>query len=259
MLIAFIKGQSIELSDSVLVAESLNYLKAQFVFVSSDWNGLEKKAYFNQGTKSFSITLDENNIAYPIHLSAGEWFVSLVGREYKDGELVKRITTDTAKFNVKPFASGAETPFPKPTPTEFEELKANIGDLSSLLTKDKTSLVNAINEVYRRGGSGGGGGENGFSPVVDITEITGGHRVTITDADGAESFDVLNGKDYVLTNADKTEITNAVLDEIPDIPTKTSQLANDSDFVTAEYVTNAINGSLDEVEAMIDESGVLDE
>ena len=40
---------------------------------------------------------------------------------------------------------------------------------------------------------------------------------------------------------------------------KTSELENDSGFVTAEYVTAAINGSLDEIEAMIDESGVLDE
>ena len=233
MIIAFIKGQSIELSDSVIVAESLNYLKAQFVFVSSDWNGLEKKAYFSQGTKSFSITLDENNIAYPIHLSAGEWSVSLVGREYKNGELVKRITTDTAKFSVKPFASGAETPFPKPTPTEFEELKADIGDLPSLLTKDKTSLVNAINEVYRKGGSGGGG--DGFSPIIDITEIAGGHRVTITDAEGEKSFDVfdgVDGKDGIdgkngvdgytpikgvdyFTEEDKAELVTAVVDALP--------------------------------------------
>jgi hypothetical protein len=150
--------------------------------------------------------------------------------------------------------------------------------------------------VYRRGGSGGGGADR-FSPIIDITEIEGGHRVTITDAEGEKSFDVLDGvdgkdgangkdgvdgakgekgdkgdkgdkgedgadgkdgNDYILTDADKTEITNAVLDEIPEIPTKTSQLANDSNFVTAEYVTNAINGSLDEVEAMIDESGVLE-
>lgn len=40
---------------------------------------------------------------------------------------------------------------------------------------------------------------------------------------------------------------------------KTSELVNDKNFVTAEYVTAAINGSLDELEAMIDESGVLDE
>ena len=36
-------------------------------------------------------------------------------------------------------------------------------------------------------------GEDGISPVVEVTPITGGHRVTITDANGSKSFDVMNG------------------------------------------------------------------
>ena len=239
MITAFIKGQAIETTESVIVAESFNYLKAQFIFATSEWNGLEKKAYFTQGETSRPIDLDENNIAFPLHLSAGEWAVSVVGREYKNGELVERITTDTATINVRPFKTGTETPFPEPTPTEIERVEGKIGNLSDLLTRDKTSLVNAINEVYKRSGSGGGGnGTDGFSPIIDITEITGGHRITIKDAKGEKSFDVLDGvkgepftyedftpeqlealkgkdgQDYVLTSADKTEIANAVLDAL---------------------------------------------
>ncbi len=37
------------------------------------------------------------------------------------------------------------------------------------------------------------GGTDGFSPTVDVSEIEGGHRVTITDKNGEQSFDVLNG------------------------------------------------------------------
>lgn len=37
-------------------------------------------------------------------------------------------------------------------------------------------------------------GEPGFSPTVTVTDITGGHRVTITDEDGAHIFDVMNGE-----------------------------------------------------------------
>lgn len=206
MITAFIKGQALEIFESVIVAESFNYLKAQFVFTSSDWNGLEKTTYFTQGEKTHSIKLDENNIAFPIHLSAGEWEVSVVGREYANGELAERITTDTATINVKPFKKSTDTPFPEPAPTEIEALKAEIGNLPDLLTKDKTSLVNAINELCKKGGSGGGSGSDGFSPIVNITEIEGGHRVTITDAEGTKTFDVLDGKDYVLTDADKSEI-----------------------------------------------------
>lgn len=36
-------------------------------------------------------------------------------------------------------------------------------------------------------------GADGFSPVVSILPIEGGNRVTITDKDGEESFDVMNG------------------------------------------------------------------
>ena len=83
-----------------------------------------------------------------------------------------------------------------------------------------------------------GSGTAGFSPIVDITEIDGGHRISITDTKGEKTFDVLNGKDgtngtngvdgkdgekgdkgdkgdpYTLTEADKTEIANAVLDSL---------------------------------------------
>lgn len=44
-------------------------------------------------------------------------------------------------------------------------------------------------------GDPGSPGEDGFSPIITITAIEGGHRVTITDVDGTESFDVLDGKD----------------------------------------------------------------
>ena len=38
-------------------------------------------------------------------------------------------------------------------------------------------------------------GTNGVSPTVTITEIEGGNTITITDADGTQSFNVLNGAD----------------------------------------------------------------
>ena len=36
-------------------------------------------------------------------------------------------------------------------------------------------------------------GEDGYSPSITVTTIANGHRVTITDANGTQSFDVLNG------------------------------------------------------------------
>ena len=42
-------------------------------------------------------------------------------------------------------------------------------------------------------GKDGGQGIPGISPTVEITDIEGGHRVTVTDAGGAHAFDVMDG------------------------------------------------------------------
>ena len=44
-------------------------------------------------------------------------------------------------------------------------------------------------------GKDGADGADGYSPTVDVTEITGGHRVSVTDAEGTETFDVMDGED----------------------------------------------------------------
>lgn len=38
-------------------------------------------------------------------------------------------------------------------------------------------------------------GADGYSPTVTVAPITGGHEVTVTDAGGSQSFDVMDGKD----------------------------------------------------------------
>lgn len=43
-------------------------------------------------------------------------------------------------------------------------------------------------------GPKGADGTNGFSPLVSVGTITGGHQVTITDETGNNTFDVLDGK-----------------------------------------------------------------
>ena len=54
-------------------------------------------------------------------------------------------------------------------------------------------------------GKDGADGADGYSPTVTVTPITGGNRVTITDASGDHTFDVMNGSggggDAVLTAA----------------------------------------------------------
>lgn len=62
------------------------------------------------------------------------------------------------------------------TPEQLEALKGKDG-------KDGKDGVN------------GKDGVDGVSPTVAVADISGGHRVTITDAGGTKSFDVMDGKD----------------------------------------------------------------
>lgn len=141
-------------------------------------------------------------------------------------------------------------------------------------------------------------GEPGFSPIVSVEEITGGHRITITDEEGDNTFDVMNGAqgaqgepgegvpaggvtgqvlkkrsntnyDTYWTNESGTVLsvngkTGAVeldasdVGALPDdtfIPTKTSDLTNDSGFVNATQAAAAapvqsVNGQTGNVSAI---------
>jgi hypothetical protein len=44
-------------------------------------------------------------------------------------------------------------------------------------------------------GNPGSDGKDGVSPTVSVATITGGHRITVTDATGTKTFDVMDGED----------------------------------------------------------------
>ena len=125
-------------------------------------------------------------------------------------------------------------------------------------------------------GPAGVDGEDGFSPTVAVADISGGHRVTITDAEGPKTFDVMDGQDstgsgtagvtsfngrdgavtpqegdytaaMVGARADTWMPSAADVGALPSttaIPSKTSDLTNDSGFTTTEAVTAAIQAAI---------------
>ena len=84
-------------------------------------------------------------------------------------------------------------------------------------------------------------GNNGVSPILTISSISGGHRITITDADGSKSFDVkdgTNGKDAAIT---KAAIVSA-LGYTPYDPNKTK--------LDASMLTGGINSIVNNANAL---------
>ena len=97
---------------------------------------------------------------------------------------------------------------------------ANVGDLILVFAAGETytitvqTLIAAIEaaaaEIARKEAAGvnkGDPGDPGFSPTVEITAITGGHRLSITDAKGVETADILDGADGVSPTITITAIT----------------------------------------------------
>ena len=58
-----------------------------------------------------------------------------------------------------------------------------------------TYTDNTTSTFTVRNGANGSSGSDGYSPIVSVTDITGGKRITITDVNGEHAFDVMNGAD----------------------------------------------------------------
>lgn len=111
-------------------------------------------------------------------------------------------------------------------------------------------------------GDKGDPGDNGISPVISVTEIPGGHRISITDAEGTKTFDIADGSDAAVTvdsrlsdsseNPVENKVITAALSEfapvaksgsyndltdkpdIPAVPANISAFTNDVGYVAIE-------------------------
>lgn len=183
MIVGYINGQSLELHHSNVVEKSVDYLTADFQFMTNEWKGFRKWVHFSKGDIHYQIELKNDKVLKTDHLnlSSGEWDV------YIHGSLEREvITTNKAKLVVE--ATGElEGEYPEETPIPpYDAILNLIGDLKKLDTETKKNLVSAINEVLKEAEE-----NNGFQDI-DLS-------------------------DYAL----KTEI-----------PTKISNLENDSGFIT---------------------------
>ena len=130
-----------------------------------------------------------------------------------------------------------------PTPDVYAQIMELLGKISD--ESVAKAVTDALEQAKVSGEFDGEKGNDGVSPAVSVAAITGGNRVTITDAEGAKTFDVMDGaqgasgadgKDYVLTDADKQEIakTAAGLVDVPSVQPDWNQ----NDETQPDYVKN---------------------
>lgn len=169
MITGFVQGQVLKLSAPVVAADTLDYLTAQFVFRSADWNGMEKWAHFSKGDAVYDIPLTEDKIRREDHLNlgAGEWKVYVHGNRFADGKVVERITTAEDVLRVEPTGTLDGEPFP--------EMPASVTEY----------ILARLSKIEESGG---------YSPTVKLEPVEGGVRVTITDKDGTTSEVIRDGE-----------------------------------------------------------------
>lgn len=105
----------------------------------------------------------------------------------------------------------------------FEVIPTATGNTIKMTDKDGVHSFDVNNGVNGADGQNGTDGVNGndgadgFSPVVTVTDIAGGHNVAIEDKNGVKNFEVLDGKDGVQIDdetASKTSVySSAKIDE----------------------------------------------
>lgn len=116
--------------------------------------------------------------------------------------------------------------------------KGDKGDTGPKGETGETGPAGADGQPGKDGADGkdGSPGADGFSPTVSVTDITGGHRVTITDKDGDKTFDVMDGEGGTGGSAEGGGVCNCSEWEIINEVTTTEE-------VTGVTISTDLNGN----------------
>lgn len=166
----------------VVTSNSVNVYQCQFQFDGA-WDGLERTAVFQAGDNTVSTLLDGTGICVIPWEVLQDARRSLYAGVYgtKDGNIV--LPTIWAKLcEIKQGVNPGEST-QSPTPSVYEQILGNIGNLEDLDTYAKDSLVSAINELYTMGGGGGGTGNVSSPDINQILVMDRGEYDTLPSKD----------------------------------------------------------------------------
>lgn len=90
--------------------------------------------------------------------------------------------------------SESENP-PEPWQGWVDQVLEAAAEVEATAREIPTLIDEALREAKDSGEFDGQDGEDGFSPLIGITDIPGGHRITITDAAGTHTADIMDGVD----------------------------------------------------------------
>ena len=119
----------------------------------------------------------------------GEYKCGLKGRICEDSEVIMGCDS------FLPIGSKSNKPTPEIIVRSGATFTPHVSDDGVLSWTNDKGLANPkVVNIKGAPGKEGKPGNNGYSPVVSVTDIVGGHRITVTDKDGGKTFDVMDGE-----------------------------------------------------------------
>jgi hypothetical protein len=228
MLLFEVNGQKLTRKDKFEPAtDSVEYLKAQFTFKSSDWNGKAKTALFRLGDVSYSVLLDGSGTCKVpaevlvrsdsryARIHGSKFHVSLVGTYG-----TTRITTNEleTKLNTSGYAD-AETPA-DPTEGQYEQILTAYADAQTACDDAKAECQDNRN-ILANALKGKKTGEivaaDDVSPVEHCPVVKVKSKNHFNVANYSTETDHSNGKTIYAISADNLVIgrTYTVFSSVP--------------------------------------------
>ena len=219
-------------------ALALGYTKNRGIYrlavtASGEWEGLAIRCFWHvpDGSDPASSLVVEGSVAVPASVTAqpGNGCITFEG---SDG--TKTVTSADLHYRVSANSGTEDGTEPEPGTPAWQQLVDAVHTDATAAEQAKTDAQTAVSEAATSAGNAdqsaqeaadslqelkdgiangnfkGEPGNDGKSPVVTVTDIENGHRVSITDKDGTKTIDVLNGqagKDG--TQIDDTTVTDS--------------------------------------------------
>lgn len=166
--------------------------------LASEFIGLAKTVVFKAGLTSVDIALvgDADSTTVPPDVLTVKGKYLTIGIYAADGNgtiVIPTVWATVGLVQEGAVPSGVDPSAPTPSWVAQVQSIASEANENAASALEKATAVETAAESGEFDGHDGADGTDGFSPTVSVTEITGGHRVTITDATGTQTFDVMDG------------------------------------------------------------------
>ena len=214
-----VNNQTLKRKDSnQVVTSSSEYLRLVFDFETDDWENVSKYAFFRTGHINYPFELDEDKIVIPAYfLNSNYLLFGLFG--VGDGDI--RITTNVLRLHLENSYYDAETVDVRNfLEVEVDRLDGRIDGKVDII-EGKMLSTNDFTDYYKNFLDGFDGNIEAF-----LEE----HKAEIEELLIGEALRSKADKVHKHTESDITDLKDYALSS--DVPTKTSDLTNDSGFIT---------------------------